>query len=397
MLLRDKIVAVVGGGMAGLTLARLLQLKGADVKVYERDMNRDVRVQGSTLDLHDGTGLKAMKRAGLLDEFYKHHRPIASKMRLVDKSLNITFDDHDFAIITAETRPEIDRAPLRDILLNSLKPETVVWDSHFISMEKQNKGWLLHFKNGANAFADLVIAADGANSKVRPYLSDLSPLYSGITLIEGNVYNAEKNVPNLYAFAKGGKVMAFDDERFVGYGNKGDGSIMFVVNFKTPEKWLSQSGIDFENREQVLDWFKKEFAGWSDKWFEFFANDEVNFIPRPQYYFPCSQKWETQDNLTMLGDAAHRMPPYAGEGANVAMQDAFELAECLTAGKFTDIRSAISQFEREMVARGADATKDTLNNTEIMFSKNALEKMVAFFSRVKDEQPSFSEPPPNKL
>lgn len=383
MLLQNKKIAIIGGGMAGLTLARLLQMKNADVKVYERDFNSDVRVQGSTLDLHEGKGLEAMKRTGLLDKFYKHHRPNASKMRLVDKSLNITFDDHIFGEITSETRPEIDRAPLRDILLNSLKPDTVVWDSHFVSMEKQNNGWLLHFKNGTSAYADLVIAADGANSKVRPYLSDLKPIYSGISLIEGNIYNAEKNAPNLFAFAKDGKVMAFDNEQFVGYGSKGDGSIMFVVNFKTPENWLSQSGIDFKNKEEVLAWFKIEFAEWSEKWHEFFTADELNFIPRPQYYFPLDQTWETQENLTMLGDAAHRMPPYAGEGANVAMQDAFELAERLTNNQFSDLKSAIANFEKEMIARGAEATKDTLENAERMFSKTSLQEMSAFFNEVK--------------
>ena len=382
MLLQDKQIAIIGGGPAGLTLAKLLQRKEIpgtfNIKVYERDMDKNVRVQGATLDLHEGTGLEAIKRAGLLDEFYKHHRPVASKMRLVDKLLNIAFDDHDFATITAETRPEIDRAPLRNILLNSLEPGTVVWDSHFVSMEKERDGWLVHFKNGTSAYADIVIATDGANSKVRPYLSDIKPVYSGITLIEGNIYNAGKNAPKLFAFAKGGKVMAFDNEQFVGYGTKGDGSVMFVVNFKTPENWLAQSGIDFNSREQVLAWFKKEFAGWSDRWYEFFTNDEVYFIPRPQYYFPFNQTWETQAN------AAHRMPPYAGEGANVALQDAFELAENLTGNIFPDIRTAIAQFEKEMIERGANATKDTLENSEKMFSNNALEQMSAFFNQVKE-------------
>ena len=171
MLIENKKVAIVGGGMGGLILARLLQLQNADVKVYERDLNRNVRVQGSTLDLHEGSGLEAMKRAGLIDEFYAHHRPVASKMRLVDKALRVKFDDHNSENTIAEDRPEIDRAPLREILLNSLRPGKAVWDSHFVSMEKQGNGWLLHFKNDTSVYADLVIAADGANSKVRPYLS----------------------------------------------------------------------------------------------------------------------------------------------------------------------------------------------------------------------------------
>lgn len=380
MLVENKMIAIVGGGIGGLTLARLLQMKNADVKVYERDINRDVRVQGSTLDLHEGSGLEAMKRAGLIDEFYVHHRPVASKMRIVDKALKVKFDDHNSKKTIAEHRPEIDRAPLRNILLNSLKPGTVVWDSHFLSMEKQDTGWLLHFKNGTSVYADLVIAADGAKSRVRPYLSSETPVYSGVTLIEGNIYNAQKNAPNLFEFTKGGKVMAFGDEQFIGYGTKGDGSIMFVVSSKVPENSVTQSGIDFKNREQVLAWFKETYSGWSDEWHEFFTNGDVHFIPRPQYYFSLNQAWETQENLTMIGDAAHCMPPFAGEGANVAMQDAFELAECLTGNEFKDIKTAISFFEKQMIARGAEATRDTLQNTEIMHSNTALEQMLAFFS-----------------
>jgi len=207
MLLQNKEIAIVGGGMAGLTLARLLQLKNADVKVYERDFSRNVRDQGSTLDLHDDQGLEAIKRAGLLDEFYKHHRLEASKLRLVDKSFNIQFSDFeaDFEKITAETRPEIDRAPLRNILLDSLKPDTVVWDSHFASMQKENEGWRLQFKNGTSAYADLVVAADRANSKIRPYISNIKPIYSGITLIQIDVYNAKKTHLNYWHLHKAEK------------------------------------------------------------------------------------------------------------------------------------------------------------------------------------------------
>lgn len=382
MLLQNKQVAIVGGGMAGLALARLLQQMEVDVKVYERDFNRNVRVQGSTLDLHEGTGLEAMKRAGLLDDFYKYHRPEASKMLLADRHLNIKFDEKRFAKMTAETRPEIDRAPLRDILFNSLKPETVEWNSNFISMEKENNGWLLHFKNGTSAYADLVVAADGANSKIRPYLSDIKPIYSGITLIQIDVDNATKNLPQLLEATGGGKIMCFDNEQMLAIGIKGDGSVMGIAAFKTHETWLKESGIEFNNKQQVFEWFKKEFAVWSETWYELFTNDEVTFTPRPQYYFPFDQSWETQENLTMIGDAAHRMPPFAGEGANVAMQDAFELAEVLTNGQFSDLRAAIAHFEKDMVARGAAATQDTLDNTKRMFAKTGLQQMVDFFSQV---------------
>jgi 2-polyprenyl-6-methoxyphenol hydroxylase-like FAD-dependent oxidoreductase len=383
MLIENKKIAIVGGGMGGLTLARLLQMRGANVQVYERDIDRGVRVQGSTLDLHEGTGLEAITRAGLIDEFYKYHRPTASKLRIVDKELHIKFDDHDHSTAVAENRPEIDRAPLRNILLNSLDPDTVVWDRHFVSMEKKGEGWKLQFKNGQTAYADLVIAADGANSKIRPYLNAPNPIYSGITLVEGNIYDAQKNAPKLFEFTKGGKVMAFGDGQFIGYGTKGDGSIMFVASTKAPENVFKEQSNDASPKQQVSNWLNVNFSGWGIAWEEFFANENVYFIPRPQYYFPLDQSWTTQSNLTMIGDAAHRMPPFAGEGANVAMQDAFELAACLTEGNFESLKLALSYFEKQMIQRGAEATQDTLENSDRMHSATALQQMLDFFGETE--------------
>lgn len=381
-LLKNKKIAIIGGGMAGLTLARLLQLREMDVTLYERDLSQGVRVQGSTLDLHEGTGLEAMRRAGLLDEFYKHHRAEASKMLIVDRKLSVRFNDHEFAQHTSETRPEIDRGPLRDILLNSLTPGTVVWDSQFSAMMTEGLGWRIGFKNGTSAYADLVIAADGANSKVRPYLTSIKPIYSGITLIQGDIDDAVTNMPNLFSFVRGGKIMAFDDGKMIGLGTKADGSVMFVICFKCDQEWVRQADIDFNDKLQVLAWFKREFLSWSEQWHELILANGVKFIPRPQFYFPMNQKWEARENLTMIGDSAHWMPPFAGEGANVAMQDAFELAEVLTNGKFSNIKCAIEHFEQEMVARAAHATKQTLENMEKMFSKNGLEQMLSFFNQV---------------
>src|SRR6478736_5843288 len=94
MLLQNKKIAIIGGGPGGLTLARLLQLKGINVKVYERDFSRDVRVQGATLDLHHESGLKALEEAGLMDAFKANYRPNADRLRIVDENAQIFLDDH---------------------------------------------------------------------------------------------------------------------------------------------------------------------------------------------------------------------------------------------------------------------------------------------------------------
>ncbi|WP_226998855.1 FAD-dependent oxidoreductase [Flavisolibacter tropicus] len=380
MLIQDKKIAIVGGGPGGLTLARLLQLKGADVKVYERDYTKDVRVQGATLDLHEESGLEALRRAGLIAAFYANHRPNAGRLRILDKQANIHLDDHTLENAYAEDRPEIDRAPLRTILLESLQPDTVIWNSQFASMQLQEDGWQLHFKNGTAAYADIVIAADGANSRLRPYITSIQPIYSGITIVEGNVYDAEKNAPVLWQLVNGGKLFAFGDKQSLILSAKGEGSISFYTGCLVEENWVEQSGIDFNNKQQVFAWFKEAFGSWDPIWQELFDSNDIWFIPRPQYHFPLDQHWTALPNLTMLGDAAHRMPPYAGEGVNMAMQDAFELAECLTTTAFENSQTAIAHFEKQMLKRASAVTQFTLDNTALLHSNDAIAKMLAIMS-----------------
>jgi 2-polyprenyl-6-methoxyphenol hydroxylase-like FAD-dependent oxidoreductase len=95
---------------------------------------------------------------------------------------------------------------------------------------------------------------------------------------------------------------------------------------------------------------------------------------------PLDQTWETLPNLTMIGDAAHVMPPFAGEGANMAMLDALELSECLTSGKYNSLKEAISVYEKNMQKRASVAAKESVENGELMHSENALATMLAFFN-----------------
>jgi 2-polyprenyl-6-methoxyphenol hydroxylase-like FAD-dependent oxidoreductase len=383
MLLENKKVAIIGGGPGGLTLARLLQRKGVNVKVYERDKKREVRVQGATLDLHYESGLAALGTAGLMDAFKANYRSGNDRYRIVDENAVIFHDEHDdqraddFGDVWF--RPEIDRGPLRDILLDSLQPDTVVWDSHIILLQKVDNGFKLVFENGNTANADIVIGADGANSKVRPLVTSIRPFYSGVTILEGAVYNSEENAPIIHNLIKGGKIMAFGHSKTLSLSAKGDGSLNFYMGFKAPEKWAKESGIDFKNGDEVSEWFKTAYAGWSSIWLELFEQEQTQFTPRPQYCMPLDQYWEPQPNITLIGDAAHLMPPYAGEGVNMAMLDALQLSESLTGESHTDLQSAIGHYEKQMFARFAEVGKDTLDNTDWMHSPDGLKMIVQMF------------------
>lgn len=384
LLIKDKKIAIIGGGPGGLTLARLLQLQGASVKVYERDIDQHQRQQGATLDLHDESGLKALTAAGLMGEFKKHYRPGADRLKLLDEQGNIVFSDHDEKLADdfghPDFRPEIDRGPLRSLLMNSLSENTIQWNSQFISMEQVNQQWVMHFKNGTTDLADLVIAADGANSKIRPYLSSIQPIYSGITVIEGHIYHAQKYTPQLSTLLQDGKVFALGKEKSIILSAKGDGSLSFYAGLKATANWIEDSGIDFNNKSSVFNWFKTTFNDWNPLWEELFAADDAYFVARAMRHFPLDQSWETQSNLTMLGDAAHLMPPYAGEGVNMAMLDALELTNCLTNVRFSSLKEAISIFEQYMCKRSAEVTAFTLEQTEALHAENALPYLVELFS-----------------
>jgi len=100
---------------------------------------------------------------------------------------------------------------------------------------------------------------------------------------------------------------------------------------------------------------------------------------------PLDQTWAALPNLTMIGDAAHVMPPFAGEGVNMAMLDALELSECLTTNKHNSVQEAISFYETNMRKRASIIANESLENGEKMHNKNALTTMVDFFSGYNPE------------
>jgi 2-polyprenyl-6-methoxyphenol hydroxylase-like FAD-dependent oxidoreductase len=383
MLLQNKIVAIIGGGPGGLTLARLLQQKGIHVKVYERDLNRNIRTQGATLDLHENSGLKALKTANLFDTFKSIYRPGAEKGRVLDKMGNIIFDEHEKTAPAIDfdspgARPEIDRADLRDLLLNSLAPGTVVWDSHFVDMVQTGSQWKITFNNGTTVLADMVIGADGGNSKIRPLVTPVQSFYTGITILQGNVSDAKTKAPQVYELLQGGKIYALNSGKYLHVSAKGDGSIDFYISSKMDEAWAKNSGINFSNREQLMQWFKTTFAEWGSIWFELFENADLPLLIRPQYCIPLDQNWEARPDITLIGDAAHIMAP-SGEGVNLAMLDALELCECITDERFKDIQTAVAAYEVSMRERAAEEALISGEMIEWMHAADAQERMVAFF------------------
>ena len=199
--------------------------------------------------------------------------------------------------------------------------------------------------------------------------------------MEGIVYDSQTALPNIHRLLNDGKICVLGNEKVIFINAKGDGSISFYTSHRAEESWHQTSGIDFSDRNQVFAWFKKEFSAWDPMWDGLFEKASSHFIPRPQYCVPFDQTWEALPNLTLLGDAAHVMPPFAGEGVNMAMLDALELAECLLNDDFPDLHAAIAVYEKQMRERTSETAKITMQMTQAFHSPDSIGFLKRFFNK----------------
>ncbi|QMW04253.1 FAD-dependent monooxygenase [Spirosoma foliorum] len=351
-LVYKKRIAIIGGGPVGLTAARLLHLKGVPVTVYERDKDASARISGGTLDLHKETGQKALKQAGLLDEFYKNSRPTG--MLISNK--------HGDVMMTMKpdkSKPEIDRPVLRKMLLDSIPETTVVWDKHVVSITKKGDVFSLHFQDNTQAEADLVIVADGGMSKARKAITSTLPEETGTYVIQGEIQNLEADCPAIYALLKQNNLADVEDKKSFFMQHRGDGSLCFYVSFRQSEQWIKDTHLDFTDPSAIRQFLCKLFNDWNPIYSELFACcDTYNGFPLRVFHANAIQTPHT--GITVIGDAAHLMPPFGGLGVNMGLKDALLLTNNLTNGKFSSIQSALDDYEQKMVAYASSVQKETL-------------------------------------
>ncbi|MGO7136467.1 FAD-dependent oxidoreductase [Rhizobium leguminosarum] len=365
-------IVIVGGGIGGLTLARILQTHGLDVTVFEQEASRDLRGQGGSLDMHVESGQLALKEAGLKAEFRAIARPEGQGLRIVDKTGKFHWNESG----AEETfqRPEVDRGVLRDLLLDSLKPDTIRWKHKLNLAEPIEKGrYLIHFENGECVRAGVLVGADGAWSRVRPLLTDATPVHTGVNFVEAGIPDAEQTHPALATMVGHGNFMALSDNKGLLAQRNGDGRIRVYVAFRTTEDGLQKSGIPFERPEEARRALLSCFSDWVPELTGLIRACDDSFLPRPINMLPIGLNWESKPGVTLIGDAAHLMSPFAGEGANLAMLDAAELAKAMLA---TDNSvDAIKAYETTMFLRAERAAKESAENLELCFTPDGAERL----------------------
>ncbi len=372
---------MVGGGPAGLAFARVMHRHDCPVAVLERDSSPDARPPGGTLDLHQGLGQLALDKAGLSAEFEALSRPEGQAMRILDTDGTVLRDWQPRPGDRAN--PEIDRGQLRDLLLGPLE---VQWGRSVTEVVPGTAdGVLVHFADGRRETFDLVVGADGAWSRVRPAASSATPHYTGVTMVETSLDDVDNRHPHLARLIGDGSVAVYGMNRALVAQRNSGGHVKVYAQFRAPLDWHTdldrhmglsgRAALDLADAEAVRSSLLDLFDGWAAPVLDLLRHGTA-FVHRPLHALPVSHTWAHVPGVTLLGDAAHLMPPL-GAGANLAMLEGAELAETIAAGP-EDLDEAVRAFEEKMWARASRWAAMTTAGLERLVSSDPTQALALF-------------------
>jgi len=379
-------VAVVGAGLGGLVLARVLHVNGVPVTVYEAEASAAARTQGGLLDVHPWNGQPALEAAGLTGKFRGLVLPGRESYRVLDRAGTVLLDRPDDG--TGE-RPEVPRGELRQMLLDSLPGGIVRWGHKVTGVQSLGQGrHEVGFADGGTVLTSLLIGADGAWSRVRPALSDATPRYIGFTSVETFLLDADTRhrataqvvgAGSLFALAPGKGLLAHRER---------GGTLHAYAQLRKPQDWLA--GTAAADGASVSARVAAEFDGWAPELTALITDSDTAPVVRPLYTLPAGHRWDRVPGVTLIGDAAHLAPPN-GEGANLAMLDGAQLGQAIAAHP-DDIEVALADYEQAMFPRAAEAGDE--DTYDLMLGDDAPRSWIAMMNDA--EQASLAPPLPTR-
>jgi 2-polyprenyl-6-methoxyphenol hydroxylase-like FAD-dependent oxidoreductase len=370
-------IAIVGGGLGGLTLAAVLHRNGVESAIFDLDASPDARAQGGMLDMHEESGQAALRAAGLWEEFQAAVHVGGESLRVMDMHANVGREELDEG---GGHRPEVNRKDLRDMLLDALPAGTARWGAKVTQAKPLGGG--MHevtLADGSAFTTDLLVGADGAWSKLRPLLSDAQPVYAGVAFVELHLDDADTRHPEQAKAVGGGAIMALGDQKaFLGHRDA-LGRLHLYAAIQAPADWATSSGIDFSDPEAAKPKLLEYFADWNGALRGIIAGADGPIVPRLIYALPVGHRWDQKPGITLIGDAAHLMSPFAGEGANLAMQDGSELAAALLKHG-TEYDAAVADYEAAMFPRSEEAARGSGEHLETFFRPDAYQSVLDLFA-----------------
>ena len=381
--LTDRIV-IAGGGVGGLAAALALQTAGfSNVVVLERDAHFSVRRHGYGMTLSTtNSGLGAL---GILDECMRLDVPSESHYVFAESGEVLGYFGNAFIGGDCGQRGNlrVPRQQLRRLLLERLAPGTVRWGCHVSSYAEEGAGGggeaaprvAVAVSDGSREDAALLVAADGIHSAIRKQRSDNELNYLGVLLVVGitalrhplierrgfytldaeqgaRLFTMPFTAPDASAATAGG------------VGQTAEATHMWQLSIAMDEAMAKQ--LSKGDAEALSAELLRRCAHWHEPVCEMIrTTPAASFFSTPLYDRDALPKLPKgkQTCVTFVGDAAHPMSPFKGQGANSALADAPGLAKWL---QKAPVSTAIACYEREMIAR---------SNPRVMASREAATKL----------------------
>jgi 2-polyprenyl-6-methoxyphenol hydroxylase-like FAD-dependent oxidoreductase len=368
-------IAVVGAGLGGLALARVLHVHGIEAALFDLEASPAARTQGGMLDIHEESGQAALRAAGLYDGFRTRVHPGGQALRILGKDGTVYREEADDG---TRSRPEIDRGDLRDLLLHSLPEGTVRWGAKVTGARPLGGGrHEVTLADGSAFTTDLLVGADGAWSRIRPLLTDARPAYTGVSFVETDLLDADVRHPASAAVVGGGMLFALGAGRGFLAHRESDGSLHVYTALVAAEDWLD--AIDFTDAEAAKAAVLEHFGDWDEDLRALVADADGPLVPRRIHALPAGLCWPRVPGVTLLGDAAHLMSPFAGEGANLALLDGAELGLAL-ARHGGDTEGALTAYEERLFPRSEQAAAASASSGAMLFREDAPRGLVEMFA-----------------
>lgn len=373
-------VTIIGAGLGGLTLARVLHIHGIPVTVYDADASAQARTQGGQLDLHQHNGQAALEVAGLTAEFRAIVNEGGAAQRVLDPQGKVLAEAPDDGSME---KPEALRGDIRRILIESLPAGTVQWGKKCLSATPRGEGrHELQFGDGSTVSTDILVGADGAWSKVRALLSDEKPEYAGVSYVETYMHDVDERHAAAAGAVGGGAMYALvPGKGFLAHREAG-GIIHTYVVLSRPVEWFAD--IDFDDADAARARIVAEFDGWAPELTALLTDGDSAPILRSIYQLPDRHRWARVPGVTLLGDAAHLTVP-GGEGANLAMLDGAELGQAIATHP-DDIEAAFGAYEEVMFGRSEAEAIAAHETIELIFGAGAPGALADLFNGGTDPE-----------